>query len=105
MALAGMITFDGLFVGRLGADALAGVSLAFPWVMLIMQSTNGGMGGGVSSAVARALGAGRRDRADALVHHAFVLAVPLAARFSTAVLRCSPAVFPRRGGRTGSLTG
>src|SRR5262245_34908777 len=56
LALSGMITFDGLFVGRLGADALAGVSLAFPWVMLIMQATNGGMGGGVSSAVARALG-------------------------------------------------
>src|SRR5262245_6900273 len=87
MALAGMITFDGLFVGRLGADALAGVSLAFPWVMLIMQSTNGGMGGGVSSAVARALGAGRRDRADALVHHAFVLAVALAALFSTSMLQ------------------
>ncbi|HKG00618.1 MAG TPA: hypothetical protein VKB15_08340 [Xanthobacteraceae bacterium] len=30
LALAGMITFDGLFVGRLGVDALAGVSLAFP---------------------------------------------------------------------------
>jgi hypothetical protein len=32
-----MITFDGLFVGRLGADALAGVSLAFPFVMLIQS--------------------------------------------------------------------
>jgi Na+-driven multidrug efflux pump len=82
LALAGMITFDGLFLGRLGADALAGVSLAFPWVMLIMQATNGGMGGGVSSAIARALGAGRRDRADALVWHAFVLALALAALFS-----------------------
>ena len=99
MALAGMITFDGLFVGRLGADALAGVSLAFPWVMLIMQSTNGGMGGGVSSAVARALGAGRRDRADALVHHAFVLAVALAALFSTSMLLGAPFVFGWMGGQ------
>jgi Na+-driven multidrug efflux pump len=31
LAIAGMITFDGLFVGRLGPDALAVVSLAFPW--------------------------------------------------------------------------
>ena len=30
LAIAGMITFDGLFLGRLGPDALAGVSLAFP---------------------------------------------------------------------------
>src|SRR5262245_24801059 len=93
LALAGMITFDGLFVGRLGADALAGVSLAFPWVMLVMQSTNGGMGGGVSSAVARSLGAGQRDRADALVFHAFVLALGLGAAFSSALLVGAPFLF------------
>jgi hypothetical protein len=38
LAIAGMITFDGLFIGRLGADALAGVSLAFPWVMLVQHT-------------------------------------------------------------------
>jgi len=93
LALAGMITFDGLFLGRLGADALAGVSLAFPWVMLIMQATNGGMGAGVSSAIARALGAGRRDRADALVAHAFVLALAGTTRSSVSVRRiCSSLV-------------
>lgn len=37
-AIVGMITFDGLFVGRLGADALAEVSLAFPFVMLIQYA-------------------------------------------------------------------
>jgi putative MATE family efflux protein len=99
LALAGMITFDGLFVGRLGADALAGVSLAFPWVMLIMQATNGGMGAGVSSAIARALGAGRRDRADALVAHAFILALAVAALFSASMLLCAPVVFRWMGGR------
>jgi hypothetical protein len=54
LAIAGMITFDGLFMGRLGADALAGVSLAFPFVMLIQHTAASGMGGGVSSAIARA---------------------------------------------------
>lgn len=99
LAIAGMITFDGLFLGRLGADALAGVSLAFPWVMFMQHAANGGMGGGVSSAIARALGAGRRDKADALVYHAFVLAVALAAIFSTSMLLGAPYVFRWMGGR------
>jgi len=62
LAIAGMITFDGLFLGRLGADVLAGASLAFPFVMVVQHAANGGVGGGVSSAIARALGSGRRDR-------------------------------------------
>jgi len=47
-----MITLDGLFLGKLGADALAGVSLAFPFVMLIQHAANDGVGGGVSFAIA-----------------------------------------------------
>jgi Na+-driven multidrug efflux pump len=66
LAIAGMITFDGLFLGRLGTGVLAGTSLAFPLVMLIQYTAAGGMGGGVSSAIARALGAGKRDVAAAL---------------------------------------
>ena len=58
LAFAGVITFDGFFLGRIGSNALAGASLAFPWVMMVLQTTNSGMGAGVSSAVARALGAG-----------------------------------------------
>src|SRR5258706_6343577 len=93
LAIAGMITFDALFLGRLGPDALAGVSLAFPFVMLIQHAANGGVGGGVSSAIARALGAGRRDRADALIYHTFLLALALAAFFSTTMLLGAPHVF------------
>jgi putative MATE family efflux protein len=98
LAIAGMITFDGLFVGRLGPDALAGVSLAFPFVMLIQHTAASGMGGGVSSAIARALGAGKRDVANALVLHALVLALGLAAVFSTALLLSAPLVFRWMGG-------
>ena len=98
LAIAGMITFDGLFVGRLGPDALAGVSLAFPFVMLIQHTAASGMGGGVSSAIARALGAGKRDVADALALHAFVLALGLAAAFSTVLLLGAPFVFRWMGG-------
>jgi Na+-driven multidrug efflux pump len=99
LAIAGMITFDGLFLGRLGPDALAGVSLAFPFVMLILHTAASGMGGGVSSAVARALGAGRRDVADAIaLLHTFVLALGLAAAFSTVLLLGAPLMFRWMGG-------
>jgi len=99
LAFAGVITFDGFFLGRIGTNALAGASLAFPWVMMVLQTTNSGMGAGVSSAVARALGAGRRDRADALVFHAFLLALAVAAIFSTVLLLGAPLLFRWMGGR------
>ena len=99
LAFAGVITFDGFFLGRIGTNALAGASLAFPWVMIVLQTSNSGMGVGVSSAVARALGAGRRDRADALVFHAFLLALAVAAIFSTVFLLGAPFLFQWMGGR------
>jgi putative MATE family efflux protein len=99
LAFAGVITFDGFFLGRIGTNALAGASLAFPWVMMVLQTTNSGMGVGVSSAVARALGAGRRDRADALVFHAFLLALAVAAVFTSVFLLGAPFLFRWMGGR------
>ena len=62
------------FVSFLGTDALAGVALVFPVFMLMTMMSNGGIGGGVSSAVARAIGAGRRRDAQALAMHAVVVA-------------------------------
>src|SRR5262245_14961574 len=83
MALQAVVsTLDGVFVGWLGAPALAGVSLVFPLVMLMQTMSAGGMGGGVASAVARALGAGRRNDADALVVHAIVIALTMATGFT-----------------------
>ena len=49
------------FVARLGTDALAGMALVFPLVMLMQMISAGAMGGGISSAIARAIGGGRRD--------------------------------------------
>ena len=92
-AFVGVITFDGFFLGRIGTDALAGASLAFPWIMLILQTTNSGMGAGVSSAVARALGADKREKADELTFHAFLLALALAGIFSTVMLLAAPFLF------------
>src|SRR5713101_7169285 len=104
LAFAGVITFDGFFLGRIGTNALAGASLAFPWVMMVLQMTNSGMGIGVSSAIARALGAGRRDRADALVFHAFLLALATAAIFSTVLLLGAPFLFRWMSGRDEMLS-
>jgi putative MATE family efflux protein len=99
LAFAGVVTFDGFFLGRIGTNALAGASLAFPWVMVLLQTTNSGMGLGVSSAIARALGAGRRDRVEALVFHAFVLALALGVTFSAVMLLGAPFLFWWMGGR------
>ena len=100
LAFAGVVTFDGFFLGRIGTNALAGASLAFPWVMMVLQTTNSGMGAGVSSAVARALGAERRDRADALVLHAFLLALAVAAIYSAVLLLGAPFLFRWMGDAT-----
>ena len=48
------------FIGKLGTDALAGVTLVFPVLMLMQMMSAGAMGGGIASSIARALGAGRR---------------------------------------------
>src|SRR5260221_7249883 len=62
------------FIGRLGTAALAGVALVFPALMLMQMMSAGAMGGGISSAIARALGGGRRGDADALTLHALAIA-------------------------------
>jgi putative MATE family efflux protein len=103
LAFTGMVTFDGFFLGRLGSDALAGASLVFPWVMVVLQSTNNGMGAGVSSSVARAVGAGNAERANALVFHAFLLALVLGAIFSSVMLLGGPTLFRLMGGQDDML--
>lgn len=80
---------DGIFVGRLGTDALAGMALVVPFVTLMFNIANGGMGGDVTSAVARALGAGRPDDARAIVLHALVLAQALPSSSGLARRGCS----------------
>jgi putative MATE family efflux protein len=103
LAFTGMVTFDGFFLGKLGSNALAGASLVFPWVMLVLQSTNNGMGTGVSSAVARAIGAGKPERANALVFHAFLLALALGVIFAGMMLFGGPTLFRLMGGQDDML--
>ncbi len=94
---------EAAFIGWLGAEALAGVSLVFPLIMLMQTMSAGGMGGGVASAVARALGAGRRDDADALAWHALLIAVVMSALFTAGALWSGPTLYRVMGGVGGTL--
>jgi Na+-driven multidrug efflux pump len=91
------------WISRLGTDALAGMAVVFPAVMLMQMMSQGAMGGGISSAIARALGAGRRGEADAFVLHAILINVVFGAFFSIAVLVFGPPLYRALGGRGPSL--
>jgi putative MATE family efflux protein len=103
LAFVGVIIFDGYFLGLIGTSALAGASLAFPFVMMVLHCTNSGMGAGVSSAIARAIGAGQHERAHKLVFHAFVLALALGALFTLFMWLAGPVVFRWMGGQDAVL--
>jgi putative MATE family efflux protein len=91
------------FVAKLGTDALAGMALVFPVVMLIQMMSAGGMGGGISSAIARALGSGRREEADVLVWHAVAIAIGLGVVTTLAAWLGGPPLYAAMGGANGSL--
>src|SRR6516164_5693630 len=84
------VTVDAHFVGRMGSEALAGLSLVFPLVMLMQQMANSSMGGAIASAIARAIGAGRYADASALVVHGIIIAAAMAGIFSLALLLGGP---------------
>jgi len=86
LAQASIGLIETYFVGKLGTDALAGMSLVFPVVMLMQMTSAGAMGGGIASSIARALGARRRADADALVLHALVIAVVFGLLFMAVIL-------------------
>src|ERR1700754_3096023 len=102
-ALAASGLIETYWVGRLGTDALAGMALVFPGVMLMQMISAGAMGGGISSAIARALGAGKREQADALVLHAIVINILLGASFAIAVLIWGRPLYAAMGGSGASL--
>src|SRR5688572_30631630 len=89
---------DAHFVGQLGSSALAGLSLVFPLLMLMQQMANSSVGGAIASAVARALGSGRREDASALAVHALVIACGMAGIFTSMLLLAGPTVYALMGG-------
>ena len=87
LAQAGVGLIETYFVGKLGTDALAGMALVFPVVMLMQMTSAGAMGGGLASSIARALGARRRSDADALVLHALLISLVFAVVYLRATRR------------------
>src|SRR6202020_87136 len=94
---------EAYYVGFLGTDALAGAALVFPVFMLMTMMSNGGLGSGVASSVARAVGAGRHQDANALLFHAIVLAVLVGALFTLAAELAGPLLYRILGGRGDAL--
>jgi putative MATE family efflux protein len=89
---------DTYFVGRLGTAPLAGLSLVFPLLMLLQMTSAGAMGGGVSSAIARALGSGEMATARRLVVHALFIAACMGAAFTLLLLALGPMIYRLLGG-------
>ena len=94
---------DTYFVGRLGTEPLAGLALVFPLLMLLQMTSAGAMGGGVSSAIARALGSGHPALARRLVVHALVLALAMGTLFTLLILLLGQPIYALLGGRGDTL--
>jgi putative MATE family efflux protein len=94
---------DTYFVGRLGTAPLAGLALVFPLLMLLQMMSAGAMGGGVSSAIARALGAGETAMARRLVVHALAIAAAMAIAFTLVLLALGRPVYALLGGSGAAL--
>src|SRR5229473_8585455 len=92
------------YIGRLGVESLAAMALVFPFVILTMTMSGGAMGGGVASAIARALGAGDKERASALAAHALLIAACFGLTFTLTMLIFGPALLEMLGGRGNVLT-
>jgi putative MATE family efflux protein len=87
------------YIGRLGVESLAAMALVFPCVILTMTMSGGAMGGGVASAIARALGAGDVDRASALAAHALLIGICFGLTFMLGMLIFGPSLLAGLGGR------
>jgi len=87
------------YIGRLGVESLAAMALVFPIVILTMTMSGGAMGGGVASAIARALGAGDVDRASALATHALLIGICFGLTFMLGMAIFGPSLLELLGGR------
>src|SRR5712671_5004102 len=86
------------YVGILGTTQLAAIALVFPMVMLMQMLSAGAMGGGVSSAISRALGAGDFARAEALALHAVVIGAAAGLAFSAIFVALGAPILRTLGG-------
>lgn len=91
------------FLAKLGTDVLAGVAVVVPVLMLMQHMSQGALGGGISAAVARALGSGNATLADSLARHAVVLSAVVGLGFTVMLRLFSTSLFQLLGARGASL--
>ncbi|MFN3260251.1 MAG: MATE family efflux transporter [Pikeienuella sp.] len=89
---------EGWFAAASGVSALAGLALVFPLVMLTQMLSAGSMGGAISAAVARALGAGDAARAGRVALAAWIIGLGFAALSLILVLAFGRPLFLLIGG-------
>ena len=103
VATAAVAVAETVYVGLIGTPALAGMALVFPVVMLQQMMSAGAMGGGVSSAISRAIGAGDEERARSLAFHAVLIAFGLGLAITILMLFCGRWLYAALGGRGEAL--
>jgi putative MATE family efflux protein len=91
------------YVGRLGTAPLAAMALVFPFAMLTQMMSAGAMGGGVSAAISRALGASDLPRAQTLLQHALLIGVGCGLIYSAVFVVWGPGLYQILGGRDAVL--
>ena len=99
-----VVIFETSYIGILGTEALAAMALVFPFVILTMTMSGGAMGGGVSSAISRALGAGDRERASLLAAHALLIGICFGLIFTVGMLVFGKSLLETLGGRGNVLS-
>ncbi len=85
-------------MGRLGVIPLAAVALVFPLFMLANMLSSGAIGGAVSGATARAIGAHDQSQAEAVLRCSLSVAVAGGAIMSALIVFFGPALFRLLGG-------
>ncbi len=104
MLIQGLVnTAEVYFVGRLGASAIAGASLCFPMMMLMSAMSGAGLGGGVSSSIARSIGARNPERSRLLAIHSIVLGLLFGLFFTVVMEIFGHALFRTMGGSDEAL--
>ena len=106
VAMITAVTFaDAWYVGQLGTAALASLALAFPFLTLTQMMAGGAIGGGITSAVARAFGAGDIEKAESTAWHAVLIAVAMSLIYVIVLGLFARPIFELLGGEGAALDG
>ncbi|MCM8538083.1 MAG: MATE family efflux transporter [Lentisphaeraceae bacterium] len=77
---------DAWYISRLGADALNAMDISFPMINLCSAVIYGGLGTGVSAAVARKYAVKDNEKSKTCLKTGFLLAIPLSLVFTLGII-------------------